>query len=133
MSKKLTLIIKDETEKVKNIEIPKENSFQKFFDLCRNQLENPDFYDIRIYAISPAEEEKGINEDNYSEIIKNNFKIKMVCQKYKGINQNILDILNELEDEYYISAFLDIQDVINKIIELNGDKMKIKNWIEEKM
>jgi hypothetical protein len=39
----------------------------------------------------------------------------------------------DLDDQYNICSLIDKKEVINKIIEFNCDKQKIKNWICEKL
>ena len=45
----------------------------------------------------------------------------------------IEEITNQLEEEFYVSSFLDENELRDKIIELGFDYNKIKEWVEKKM
>ena len=47
--------------------------------------------------------------------------------------ERVNDIFNELEDEYYITGFIEEDKVKQKIIELNCDKEEINRWVAEIM
>ncbi len=79
--------------------------------------------------------EKKIIEFNFDEdkiidwIIKNKNNENIF---YKGLNKEVIDnIYNELDEEYNISAFLEVEEVINKIIEFKGNIDALNNWILE--
>ena len=44
--------------------------------------------------------------------------------------QRLYQMSVELENVYFVSGFLEMIEVLNKIIELNYDEAKINDWIE---
>lgn len=49
------------------------------------------------------------------------------------MDNRIKEILDKLEDEYYVSGFLNQNEITEKIINLNFDYEKIVEWVQEKM
>ena len=76
-------------------------------------------------------QKKSINLfNNYFRIQYNNI-LEKLCNKSEMNKEEILNIFNELDEDYNISAFIGDFEVIKKIIEYNGDKDKITNFVED--
>ena len=59
-------------------------------------------------------------------------KIKKWIKENSDKNKiKIREIYNRLEDDYFISAIIDEEEAIEKIIELNYDYERLKVWVEE--
>ena len=85
--------------------------------------------------LKKEEIEKKIIEFNFDEdkiidwIVKNEDNENVF---YKGINQDYIEtISNELDNE--LCPIIDKEDIINKLIELKGDRDAWKDWIFEKL
>ena len=67
------------------------------------------------------------NDKNIIEkIIELNFDEDKIKKFYYGVDK----LFNRIEDDYGITGFIDEDVVKNKIMELNCDKEKIIDWIE---
>ena len=75
-----------------------------------------------------------ISFDLFNKSIRNQFinLIEKLCYKHdKQLNkEEILNLLIEYEDYYYITSFISALDMIEKIIEYNCDKDEITNYVE---
>lgn len=49
--------------------------------------------------------------------------------EYKKIEK----VYDQLEDEYYISTIMNVEQVIEKIIDLNSNYEEINKWVNESM
>ena len=72
------------------------------------------------YIKNDANEEKIIEK-----IIELNFDEEAIKNYY-----DVQRIYDELEDEYGISGFIEVDDMKNKIKELNCNRQSINEWIE---
>ena len=123
---------KGEIEDVKEkdqIQILKPKLFEDFLTFLRTQFDNAKSYEeLDIFAINEKGENIKINKSNYSE----NYSEFTVTYKKPLENKdfNVDKIFEQLEEEYYISNFIDRKEVINKIIELKGNIEAIREWVE---
>ena len=106
-------------------------SSQKLIDLFE-KLNNQ--FDLMLIQ---EEIEKKIIEFNFDEdkiidwIVKNEDNENVF---YKGINQDYIETINnEFDLEFGLCSRIDKEDIINKLIELKGDRDALKDWIFEKL
>jgi len=121
---------KGETEDVKEkdqIQILKPKYFDDFLTILRTQFDKS-YEEFDIFAINEKGENIKINNSNYSE----NYSEFTVTYKKSLENKdfNADKIFEQLEEEYYVSNFIDRKKVINKIIELKGNIEAIREWVE---
>jgi len=74
-------------------------------------------------------EEKGKEEKKQEDDFKREEDNKRIQEKKGNINYKAEEILNELDEEFNIYSFLDKEEALNKIIELNYDREKINDWV----
>lgn len=58
------------------------------------------------------------------------------CWKKKNSDieyKKIEKVYDQLEDEYYISTIMNVEQVIEKIIDLNSNYEEINKWVNESM
>ena len=70
-------------------------------------------------------------------IIEQNYDVNVIKELYKNNNADqkedprVDEIYAEVDNDYGVSSFMDENDVKAKIKELNYDKEKVKEWVEE--
>ena len=70
-------------------------------------------------------------------IIEQNYDVNVIKELYKNNNADqkedprVNEIYAEVDNDYGVSSFMDENDVKAKIKELNYDKEKVKEWVEE--
>ena len=122
---------KEETEDVKEkaqIQILKPKLFEDFLTFLITQFDNAKSYELDIFAKNEKGENIKINNSNYSE----NYSEFTVTYKKPLENKdfNVDKIFEQFEEDYCVSSFIDREEVINKIIELNGNIEALRQWIE---
>jgi len=74
-------------------------------------------------------EEKGKEEKKQEDDFKREEDNKRIQEKKGNIKYKAEEMLNELNEEFNIYSFLDKEEALNKIIELNYDRVKINDWV----
>ena len=111
-------------------EKPDGDNLSKPLKITVNVIEEPE----NIERKEENEKEKE-NEDYF----KREEEMKRIQEKkenidYKGLDKiEVEKIFNDLDEEFAISYLFDKEEVINKIIELNCDRLKINEWINDNL
>ena len=124
--------------KLKNIE--KCYDFNKMLDGCKSLSSLPEFYKLNTISINVMLEllkkcYESFFKDNAPKWLVNNL-IHLLLKKKKNSDieyKKIEKVYDQLEDEYYISTIMNVEQVIEKIIDLNCNYEEINKWVNESM
>jgi hypothetical protein len=123
--------------KLKNIE--KCYDFNKMLDGCKSLSSLPEFYKLNTININVMLEllkkcYESFFKDNAPKWLVNNLIHLLLKKKNSDIEyKEIEKVYDQLEDEYYISTIMNVEQVIEKIIDLNYNYEEINKWVNESM
>ena len=121
-------IIQKKEDERKQIE-EEEEKFNSLFDKLNEEFDSK----LKKKEIVQKIKEFDFDEDKIKEYIKKKIDDNNNID-YQGLNkEDVENLYNELNQEFYIALIMDKEEVISKIIELNRDRDKLNDWIIEKL